>query len=137
MNAHFDSSPGHVIDLAGSPSPARPQGAPPLALCAICGQRVAPDDAASHALAHELEQQDLAAAAAADGSHHAATDAEMAAALAAQDRAAAEARDAEAAAQLAAAEWGADGGSGGGSEDEGVEDAAHRAQLEELYFQEL
>lgn len=135
MNAHFDNSPGNVIDLAGSPTPTRPQGAPPPALCAICGQRVAADDAASHALAHELEEQDLAAAAVRDDGALAASDAQMAAALAAEDQAAAEARDAEAAAQLAAAEWGADGG--GGSEDEGVEDTVHRAQLEELYFEEL
>ena len=138
MNAHFDGSPGgEVVDLAGSPTPARPQGAPPPALCPRCGQRLAPQDAASHALAHELEDQDLAAAAA-GGSGNDVNDAQVAAALVAEDRAAAEARDAAAAAQLAAAEWGDGGGGGGwGSGDEGAEDAAHRAQLEDLYFQQL
>lgn len=79
-------------------------------------------DRGSHQLAHALEAEDRAAAAAGD---------------AAAARAAAQELDEQAAAALAAAEWGDDGGSGEGWEEAGLEDAAHRAQLEDLYFEQL
>lgn len=106
MNSHFEE-----------PSPSRDAAPQPRsAKCPQCGQHVAPADNASHRLAHQLEAEDRAAAAAGDT---------------AAAQAASEELDAQAAAELAAAEW------GGGDSDEGVEDAAHRAQLEDLYFQQL
>jgi hypothetical protein len=75
---------------------------------------VAAEEFASHQLAHQLEQEELAAA-------------DSAAAA----RTLAEELDAQGAAQAAAGEW----DDGGGSSD--AEDAAHHAQLEELYFEQL
>lgn len=107
LEAHADS---HF----SQPTPSSRPAATGLRRCGACGAFVAPEEFASHQLAHKLEEEELAAADSAAAS-----------------RALTEELDAQGAAQAAAEEWG-DGG--GGSDDE---DALHTAQLEELYFEQL
>ena len=89
---------------------------------------MAPCDAASHQLAHQLQQEELEQQQGGDG---------------AAARAAAEQLDARMAAELAAQEWGDDAGGGGGGGDgssdgeAALEEAHHQQQLEELYFEQL
>jgi hypothetical protein len=81
---------------------------------------MAPGDAASHQLAHQLQQEELEQQ---QGGGSAAA------------RASAEALDARMAAELAAQEWGDDTGGCGG--EAALEEAHHQQQLEELYFEQL
>ena len=111
VNSHFDDADHH-----------------PQQECDVCGASLPASEAASHRLAHELEQAEGRGSAPGE--------------ISAAAKAAAEELDAQAAVALAAAEWGDDdggfedthGGDGGGGDSDSQH---HEQQLEALYFEQL